>query len=186
MTKRRRGPSALRRAQARDPGRPKVRLLDDPDRFEIAAWLAFSVGPGLEDYPAARLVIFLAADAPITTESIDGVLLKSSTVHKTATVDGRTDRIVRKARESVVRANASERAWLDYSSGLIVAAIRSAAAANTAPVALIAFDLLRAGGWGDMLDRIGTRIEAPLGSNFPAADSELSRSAARLLRRLKD
>jgi hypothetical protein len=160
-------------------------LLDDPDRFEIAAWLAFSAGLGLEDYPAARLVIFLAADAPITTESIDSVLLKSSTVHKTATVDGRTDRIVRKARESVVRANASERAWLDYSSGLIVAAIRTAAAANTARVALVALDRLRAAGWGDILDRIGARIEDSSRSNFLAADNELSRSAARMLRRLK-
>ena len=98
-------------------GRPHghVRLLDDLGRFEVAAWFAFTE-LGMTPYSAAYLVTFLlASDKPITTESVEGVLLKSTTIHAT-TIIGHADRIRRKAPQMIKRADEAERAWLAQSS----------------------------------------------------------------------
>jgi hypothetical protein len=169
----------------RKRGRPTgtiVRLLDDPGRFEIAAWFAFTVGLGMDDYRAAYAVIFLITiTAPITTETIEDVLLNSSTRYHDATVRGHADRVVRKAREAISRANEQEKAWLVYSSGLIAAVVQFTATGNAVGCSTT-LDLLRGAGWTEALDCIGKRIEASMCSNFAAADSKLSRTAARLLR----
>ena len=50
-----------------------IKLLNDPGRFEVAAWHAFTAGLGMKPYVAAYLVTFLASDREITTESLNGV-----------------------------------------------------------------------------------------------------------------
>ena len=168
-------------------GRPSgslVRLLDDPGRFEVAAWHAFTE-LGFGPYPAAYLAtFFIASDKPITTEIIDGVLLKSSTELPMASVRGHANRLRHKAPEAVRRASEHELKWLTTSAGLLVALVQNIAASNASGIR-ITLELLRQAGWGETLDRVGRRLEATLRSNFPPADGELSRSAARLLRRLR-
>ena len=173
----------------RGRGRPSgsiVRLFDDPRRFEVAAWFAFTAGLGFSDYPAGDLVTFLlASKGPITTESIDGILLRSSADHST-TVKGHTDRVVRKAREAIARADEREHAWLIQSSGLIVAVVKFTAEGNVSGLTLT-LDRLWQAGWAETLDKVGARIDASLRSNFPlASDVRVSRTAARLLRNLKN
>jgi hypothetical protein len=166
-------------------GRPqgRVKLLDDPGRFEVAAWHACTTGLGLKPYQAAYLVTFLAADRPITTESLDGVLLKSSSLTpKGCPVIGHADRIRRKAPEAIARADERELAWLSHSAGLIVGLVKFGAAGNADGLAAT-LDLLRQAGWGDTLLRITARLGASLKSNFPPAEGPLSRAAARLLSR---
>jgi hypothetical protein len=69
------------------------------------------------------MVTFLiASDRPITTESLDGVLLKSTTEHRVTAV-GHADRIRRKAPEAIARANDRELAWLTSSAALLVAIV---------------------------------------------------------------
>jgi hypothetical protein len=164
-------------------GRPQgsvVRLLDDPGRFEVAAWLGFTE-LGLKPYPAAYLTHFLiTADRPITTESIDGVLLKSSTAGP-ANVIGHADRIRRKAPEAIGRADDRERKWLTSSAALIVAVVQFTAAGDQRGLT-IALARLREAGWTAVLSRIGARIEASLRSNFPPAKGPISRAARQLLR----
>jgi hypothetical protein len=154
--------------------------LDDPGRFEIAAWLALTE-IGMTPYQAANLVTFLlASDRPITTESIDGILLKSSTSHRT-TVKGHADRVRRKSPEAIARADKHELAWLTHSSGLILALLKFTAEDNAEGTAAT-LDLLRDAGWTDTLLRIARRVAASLQGNFPPAEGPLSRAAARLLR----
>jgi len=154
-------------------------LLDDPGRFELAAWFAFTE-LGLSPYRAAYLTHFLITiDRPITTESIDGVLLRSTTVAR-GRVIGHADRIRRKAPRAIARADERERAWLTHSSGLIFALVNFAAKSDGRGFE-VTVKLLQDAGWTDTLDRIGKRLSASLQSNFPPAGGRLSRAAARLL-----
>lgn len=164
-------------------GRPEgsiTRLLDDPGRFELAAWFAFTVGLGMKPYPAANLVTFLVtSDARITTESIEGILFKSSTTHR-GSIKGHADRVRRKAPNVIARADEHERKWLTYSSGLIVALTKFTAESNAKGVS-ITLDLLRNAGWAETLDRVSKRLSESLLSNFPQAEGSPSRAVARLL-----
>jgi hypothetical protein len=166
-------------------GRPKgsvVQLLDDPGRFEVAAWLAFSelLGP----YAAAYLTMFLVTcDGPITTASIDDVLLKSTTLHRTRVI-GHADRIRRKAPEVFSRADDRGRAWASGSAASIIAVVKFAAAGDRVPM-VMALEQMRAAGWSEILDRLRSRIDASLRSNFPPAEGPLSRAAARLLQKAR-
>jgi len=160
-----------------------IRLRDDPGRFEVAVWFALTAILEMKPYPAAKLVTFLvASDRPITTESIDGILFKSSTAHRT-TVAGHADRVRRKTPEIIARANDEECAWLTSSAKLLAALVKYAAENDTGGFSL-AIDMLRRDGWADTLDRILNRISASLKSNFPAAESPLNRAATRLLREM--
>lgn len=167
-------------------GRPKgsvVPLLGDAGRFEIAAWFAFTeLGFGV--YPAAFLVAFLASDRPITTESIDGVLLKSSSLHQRSpsAVIGHADRIRRKAPEVIARAADQERAWLTASMTAIIALVTFAALGNAGGM-VMALRVLHGAGWTETLDRIGKRMDATLRSNFPPTEGKLRGTARQLLRR---
>jgi hypothetical protein len=169
-------------------GRKKghVRLLDNPHRFETAAWLALT-RQGMKPYPAAYLVTFLISGRDITTESLDAVLLRSTTTPAltAATVAGHADRLRRNAELAIDRADDLERAWLTYSAGLLFALIRAIAAGN-ADLATATLDRLGEAGWGSTLLWISSRIGASLKSNFPPAEGPLSRTAARLLRELRD
>jgi hypothetical protein len=164
--------------------RPKgtaVRLLDDPGRFEVAAWHALTTGLHFNPYTAAYMVTFLvASDRPITTESLDGVLLKSTTEHRVTAV-GHADRIRRKAPEAIARANDRELAWLTSSAALLVAIVKFAADSNSVGI-MTTLDLLKEAGWSGVLLRIAGRLHNTLRSNFPTAEGPLNRAAARLLR----
>ena len=166
-------------------GRPKghVRLLDNPQRFESAAWLAFTE-LGIGPYPAAYLTTFLiTSGAPITTESIDDVLLTSATILPWRVI-GRADRLRRNVPLAIERANEQELAWLTHSSGLLLALIKFTADGNTEGM-VVTLDLLKEAGWSETLLRVSGRIGASLRSNFPPAEGPLSRTAARLLRGLR-
>jgi hypothetical protein len=90
-------------------GRPKghVRLLDNPQRFESAAWLAFTE-LGMGPHPGAYLTTFLiTSSAPITTESIDDMLLTSATMLPWRVI-GRADRLRRNVPLVIERADEQE------------------------------------------------------------------------------
>ena len=170
------------RGRGRPPGH--VRLLDDPGRFEVAAWLALTEA-GLPPYWAAYLVTFLLTSGrPITAESIDGVLLKLSTTHATTTIAGHADRIRRKAPQAIERADERELAWLTHSAGLLFALLKWTAKGHLAGF-MVTVEALRQAGWTDVLARVGGRVDAALRSNFPPAEGPLSRAAARLLRKMQ-
>ena len=165
-------------------GRPKgsiIQLLNDPGRFEVAVAFAFAEHCGWRPYSAAYLAIFLiASNRPITTESIEGVLLKSSTTHSTP-IAGHANRLRRKIPEVIKRANEREWAWLTMSSSLIFALVECIAEGNCGGLHLT-LAMLRQAGWSETLDRVGKRIDASLRGNFPPAEGSLSRVAIRLLR----
>jgi hypothetical protein len=168
-------------------GRPKgsiIRLLDDPGRFEAAFAFAFTEYLGWRPYLATRLATFLiASDRPITTESVEGVLLKSSTTHST-TIAGHEDRLRRKIPEIVDRANEREWAWFTMSSSLIFTMVESFAEGNSGGLH-ITLEMLRQAGWSETLDRVAKRMDVSLRGNFPPAEGPLRRSAARLLRQVR-
>ncbi|MFZ3352259.1 MAG: hypothetical protein WA268_15475 [Xanthobacteraceae bacterium] len=159
-------------------------MLEDAGRFELAVWLALTE-LGLGPYPAAYLTIALiTSDRPITTESIDGALLKSTTLHR-GRVLGHADRIRRKAPEAIARANENERAWL-FDSANNISLLLVKLGANDAGAAELLLKRMRAAGWTEVLDQLSRRIDQSLRSNFPPADGPLSRAAARLLRHAKE
>jgi hypothetical protein len=173
-------------------GRPKgsvIALLDDPGRFKISIWCAFS-RLGLTDHAAAYIAAFLVSDRPISTNSIEDVLL-ISTVATTRYPDDDARKyandFVRKARKALTRADGRDRAWLVASASAIVAVVQFAAAGNW-PAVSLALSQLRSADWTETLDNIGRRVEASLASNFPPhdpAENPLSRPARRLLRQVK-
>jgi hypothetical protein len=173
-------PTIAKRGRGRPKGR--VGLLNDRGRFEVAAWYAFTTGLRMRPYEAAYLVTFLASDRPITTESLDGALLKSTSLsQKGCPALGHAGRIPRKASEAIDRADAHEKAWVAYSASLILALVKFTAESK-ATEAAATLDLLGNAGWADTILRVTTRIDASLRSNFPPAEGPLTRAAARLLR----
>jgi len=107
-------------------GRPKgtcIRLLNNPNRFEFAAWLSLTQ-QGMKPYPAAYLVTFLMSGGPITIESLDAAVLKSTTTPRLAAaiVIGQADRLRSNAELAIKRADDLEHARLTYSAGLIARA----------------------------------------------------------------
>jgi hypothetical protein len=170
-------------------GRPTgsvIRLLDDPARFEIAMWHALTAA-GMKPYPAAYLATFLlASDRPITTEIIDGVLLKTSADFRRTTVAGHAGRLRRNAPKAIDRADDHGRGWLAQSSGLLFGLLKFAADKNADGFAFT-LDRLRdaRAGWSEPLHGIFTRIDEATRSNFAPASGPLSRTAARLLRDMR-
>jgi hypothetical protein len=167
-------------------GRPRgtiLRLLDDPGRFEVAAWWAFRQ-LGLSVYPAAYLTHFLISiERPITIESVEGILHKATTAGRSSVI-GHADRIRRNAEARIKRADAAERAWAATSAALIVAVVKFTAERDAKALSLT-LDRLRDAGWTEVLSRLGSRVDAALRSNFPPAEGPLSRAAALLLREAK-
>lgn len=175
-------------------GRPEgsiIGLLDDPGRFAVAIWFVCTEYLGLAPYHAADLTIFLiTSHEPITTESIEGVLLKSSTgPPPMVTIKGHSDWIRRKGSEAIKRARENERewAWLTMSSSLIVALLRHLAEGDAGGLH-ITCEMLRCAGWGETLDRVGKRAEASLrNTNFsPSEEWKPKRAAAKLLAKARE
>jgi hypothetical protein len=139
---------------------------------------------GMRPYSAAYLVTFLiTSNAPIATESIDDVLLKSSTILPRRVIS-HADRLRRNAPLAIERANEHERSWLAHSSGLLVGLVKFTAEGNAEGVSIV-LDRLKEAGWSETLLHVSCRIGASLRSNFPPAEGPLSRAAARLLRGLR-
>lgn len=161
-------------------------LLQNNNRFELAVWLAFTE-LGMKPYTAAYLTTFLiASHQPIDTESVEGILLKSSTTFSSLTasrVIGHADRIRRHAPVAVSRASDEEFAWLTHSAGLIVALLKFTAR-NDARGIITTLNLLNEAGWTETLMLIRNRIHDSLLSDFPPAEGPLSRTVKRLLRDL--
>lgn len=169
-------------------GRPHghVRLMADPGRFEVAAWHAFTE-LGMEPYPAAYLTTFLlTSKTPISTESIEDVLLQSSAgLSVMVKAKGHADRIRRKAPEAIARADDDERAWVARSSALIAALVRFVPGLPETQLGVeLTLDLLKIEGWAKPILHVAERVGASLRSNFPPPEDPLSRTAKRLLREL--
>jgi hypothetical protein len=167
MTKRKKIRYRIKPPVLRRPRGSIIPLMKDPQRFEIAAWLALQVSIG--PYRAARLVAMLVeSNAPITIESIDGVLLNASTDHEIKTdVDSHFESLVQKSRLVMKRGTAEERQWLDGSTALIGSLVELFVQ-NSQTVWALAFDrLLDIPGWRDELARITKRLSGATRSNYP-------------------
>jgi hypothetical protein len=169
-------------------GRPPghVRPMDDPGRFGVAAWLAFS-SLGLGPYQAAGAVAFLESGAS-TTESLPGPWLISTARPAYVTPKGRVDRIRRKAEEMMGRADDDERAWLEQSAGLISALVGFIPKLPGSHASVeAALEMLKGLGWADTVLSVSRNIAESLrANNYPPHHGELSRTARRLLRRAQE
>ena len=161
--------------------------MDDHGRFAVAAWLAFSES-GLGLYQAAGAVVFLESGTS-TPETLPGSSWLISTARPAhVTPKGRVDRIRRKAKEMMERANDDERAWLVQSAGLIsalVGFIPNLPGSHASVEATL--EMLKSLGWADTVLSVNRNIAASLrANNYPPHQGELSRTARRLLRRAQE
>jgi hypothetical protein len=140
----------------------------------------------MKPHPAANLVTFLMVEPkePITTKSIEGLLLVSSMEPRWVTRAGHADALVRKAPEAIRRADEDGRNWLAASTAGIVAGAQAIAIGDRRAFE-VALNLLRGAGWSETLVRIAGHFDTPLRSSFPPAKGSLSRAAARLLREMQ-
>jgi hypothetical protein len=166
-------------------GRPKgssVRLLDDEQRFSIAAWAAFGE-MGLGPLVAAELaLVLIESDGPVSIEDIDGVLVNASAkfTGRTTTLKKRADWLARKSRTAITQSNDLEHAWIVEASGVLRALIHFIAADNLSGAAR-SFDLLAQLGWEPTLTRLQRRFDAAVRTNLPPYEGKLSAAARRLL-----
>ena len=166
------------------PGRPSVPIEDDPQRFEIACWWAFTE-MGLGKFDAARRALLATKGGPVTLEDIEGVLVKASaTIPLPQPFDPEDpDKGLRRLSAKAKRAKPSE--WLIISSGLVQALITFIATNNMTGIATACDGLMKLG-WGSTIMGLAQRIEAALGSNLPPADlAKLSPAVRRLLAGLR-
>lgn len=165
-------------------GRPTRGIAQDPQRFEIACWWAFSQGNGIGAFDAARRALLAVKGGPITLQDIEGVLHQASAVIPLPPFDpldpdkGPRD-LARKAKR------ARPEPWLVQSAALIQGLLLFIRG-NNMTGACLALDELDLLGWGPVLAGLATRIEAALQSNLPPAElAKLSPAARRLLARLR-
>jgi hypothetical protein len=175
-------------------GRPEgslIRLLDDPGRFEIAAWFAFVSLLQMKPHPAAKLVTFLfleSEEAP-TTESVGGFFLQTKIKLRRENRDGgakgHAKALVRKAKVAIARADERELRWLTYSSRLIAALVKYMAEGNPNGASATLHLLRAAAGWAEAADRVIARISEAVRGDFPPAEGPLSKRARRLLLKMQ-
>ena len=158
MTKKK--PDALR-------GRPPVRIEQDPQRFEIAAWWAFHED-GCGPFDAARRALLAIKGGSITLEDIEGVLQRASASVPMPSFDpDDPDKGLRRLAAKAKRAKPEP--WLVSSAALVQGLIMFIRANNMTGIA-ITYDGLIALGWGPTIMGLVQRVEAALGSNLPPAD----------------
>ena len=161
-------------------GRPRRSIENNPERFAIACWWAFTE-IGLGKFDAARRALLVIKGGPIGLEDIEGVLIKASaTIRLPQPVDpDDLDRGLRQFSAKAQRVKPSR--WLIQSAGLVQGLITFIARGNTTGIC-IAYDALIRLGWGPTILGLADRIEAALKSNLPPADIEkLSPTVRRLL-----
>ena len=80
----------------------------------------------------------------------------------------------------IARATEREFTWLTQSSGALLAAMKFLMEGNVTGSDL-ALKVLRQSGWGEILDRIGSRLAPAVLANFPPFEGPLSAQAQQLL-----
>jgi hypothetical protein len=164
-------------------GRPPRSIECDPQRFELALWRAL-VGMGCDQFPAARLALFVVKGGPLRREDIEGALQVLSTQIPLRSHDPNDpDADVRHLSDKAKRQRPSD--WLVKSAAMIQGLILFYTNNNPRGTK-IALDALRQLGWGPVLLGLVDRIEAALKSNLAPADlGKLSPRARRLLARIR-
>ena len=163
-------------------------LLTDPQRFSIATWLTLE--PIFGPHVAARAVtVWIEEMTPITIQDVEGLLLVigadykppiSDKASRARDLDAYASQLADKARLMTVRATEREFAWLTQSSGALLAGMKFLMEGNVAGRDL-ALKVLRQSGWGEILDRIGSRLAPAVLANFPPFEGPLSAQAQQLL-----
>lgn len=169
-----------RTTNKRRRGRPPLSIENDPQRYEIALWWAFTE-MGLGKFDAARRALLVTKGGPISLEDIEGALIKASaTIPLPQPVDpDDLDRGLRQFSAKAQRVKPS--GWLIQSAGLLQGLIVFIARGNILGIC-IAYDALLKLGWGPTILGLADRIETALQSNLPPADMEkLSPAVRRLL-----
>jgi hypothetical protein len=162
-------------------GRAPIPPEQDPQRFEIAVWWAFTE-EGLGPFDAARRALLAVKGGPFTVEDIEGLAqLANAEIPLPKPFDPLDPdkglrRLVAKAKRATEREPQSE--WLNHSAGTIGALLVFSRDGNTAGICA-ALDILIELGWGSVIQGLAKRIEAALSSNLAPADLERLSPAAR-------
>jgi hypothetical protein len=174
---------ATKRKPAARRGRPPAGIERDPQRFEIAAWWAFT-GAGLGGFDAARRALLAVKGGPITFADIEGVLVQASALIPLPSHDPHDpDKGLRRLAFKAKRAKPSH--WLVNSAALLQGLISFIRAGNMTGVC-VSLDGLDRLGWRPVLSGLAARVEAALRSNLPPAEiGKLSPAARRLLAELR-
>jgi hypothetical protein len=177
----------VRKRPGRKPG-THFPLLEDPQRFVIAAYVAFCA-QALSPFEAARLAIVLVGErTPISITDLDGVLLVLSgeydPVGRPQELDDRVRLLVRKARHLLEIANEPERRWLEQSAGAVVG-LCSMLAEDKRRGAARALQILREAGWGATIEQVGARMTTALRGNFPPYEGRLRKAGRARLERAR-
>jgi hypothetical protein len=163
--------------------RGRAPLLDDPQRFALALWVALErmkLGP----IEAARLSsVLVESDDPIAIEAIANLLVVVSSTFdpKTTTLERHAEWMARKSRRIFERATDIERRWALQSAGAVEALIRFSAANNRSGMKR-ALALLDHAGWRDVIERLQRRVGGALRTNMPDFENELGRLGRALLK----
>ena len=180
-----RAPGRRKRRFERRGGRPTGSykpLLTDPQRFSIATWLTLE--PIFGPHVAARAAaVWIEEETPITVEFVKGLLRRIGADYKSPAdrdLDSYASQLADKARLMIARATEREFAWLTQSSGALLAGMKFLMEGNVAGRDL-ALKVLRQSGWGEILDRIGSRLAPAVLANFPPFEGPLSAQAQQLL-----
>jgi hypothetical protein len=175
--------SPARRAR-RQRGRPLAPIEQDPQRFEVACWWAFTES-GLGAFDAARRPLLAVKGGPITLQDIEGVLRMASATIPLPPFDPLDpDKGLRRLAAKAKRARPEP--WLVHSAGLLQGLITFIREHNMTGVCLTLDGLDRLG-WRPVLAGLADRVEAALRSNLSPADLEkLSPAARRLLASLRE
>jgi hypothetical protein len=165
-------------------GRPigaVIPLVKDSGRFELAFALAWE-GLGLDKYPAARLAMAIFSPTPFTTQSIGDLVVASVVMPKFRTIEGHTNRTVRKISQKMY-GSLEDRRWLKSSAEYLGAFIVAQRNGWSDVSRICLFVLEQQLGWGPTIRCIGTRLDAASRSNLPPFDGSLGRNGLALVAR---
>ena len=144
-------------------GRPvgsRVRLLDDPDRFRIAAFVTATDILGARPHAAAHTVGLMFSDRPLEVGALDDAIVRFSGQLGYGTAKGQAGALVRKCQN--MRLKPLDTDWLATSTAMLAIVIR-----GERPAIPLALDNLLARGWRDALINLLRRISEATASNRP-------------------
>jgi hypothetical protein len=158
-----------------------IPIEQDPQRYEIAAWVAF-VGEGVGPFDAARRALLAVRGGAVSVSDIEGLLHVASAEiplpqpFDPLDPDKGLRRLAAKAKRAAKREPPSE--WLNRSAGTIGALLVFVRESNVAGICA-ALDILTELGWESVIQGLVKRIEGALGSNLAPADLEKLSPAVR-------